>query len=133
VPPPAPVLTKVKLRAARNKTLNTMILISPSGRTLYHMTAEKGKKIVCTGQCAQFWPPLLIKRGTKATAGTDLDAKKLGTIKRPDGRLQVTYAGLPLYTFASDKRTGDVNGEGVERVWYAVSPSGKIVKRASVE
>jgi predicted lipoprotein with Yx(FWY)xxD motif len=110
-----------------------MILISPSGRTLYHMTVEKGKKIVCTGECAKFWPPLLIKRGAKPTAGAGLDARKLGTIKRPDGRLQVTYAGLPLYAFASDKRTGDVNGEGVERIWYAVAPSGKIVKRASVE
>jgi predicted lipoprotein with Yx(FWY)xxD motif len=96
------------------------------------MTAEKGKKIVCTGQCTQFWPPLLIKRGAKPTAGTGLDAKKLGTIKRPDGQLQVTYAGLPLYMFASDKRTGDVKGEGVEKIWYAVAPTGKIVKRAAV-
>jgi predicted lipoprotein with Yx(FWY)xxD motif len=109
-----------------------MILISPSGRTLYHFLADKGKTIACKGQCAQFWPPLLIKKGAKPTGATGLDPKKLGTIKRPNGRYQVTYAGFPLYLFASDKKKGDVLGEGVEKSWYAVAPSGKLVKRASV-
>jgi predicted lipoprotein with Yx(FWY)xxD motif len=94
------------------------------------MTAEKGKKILCTGQCAQFWPPLLIKRGARPTAGPGLDPKKLGTIRRPDGRFQVTYAGLPLYTFAQDKRAGQANGEGVEKIWFAVGPNGKLVRKA---
>jgi predicted lipoprotein with Yx(FWY)xxD motif len=130
---PPPVLKQVKLRAVHNATLNANVLVSPSGRTLYHMTAEKGKKIVCTGQCAQFWPPLLIKRGVKPTGAKGIDAKKLGTIRRPNGRFQVTYAGLALYTFAGDKRKGDVLGEGVEKIWFAVAPSGKIVKRPASE
>ena len=61
-----------------------------------------------------------------------MNAKKLGTIRRPNGRFQVTYAGLALYAFADDKKAGDANGEGVEKIWYAVAPSGKIVRRASV-
>ena len=124
---------QVKLRAAHNATLNAMILISPSGRTLYHFLADKGKRIACTGQCAQFWPPLLIKKGAKPTGAAGLVPKKLGTIKRPNGRYQVTYAGFPLYVFASDKKKGDVLGEGFEKSWYAVAPSGKLVKRASVD
>ncbi|HST25240.1 MAG TPA: hypothetical protein VLJ76_04565 [Gaiellaceae bacterium] len=120
----------MKVRWANNKALGAKILISPSGRTLYHMTAEKGKKIVCTGQCLQFWPPLLIKKGSKPTAGTGLDPKKLGTIRRPDGRYQVTYAGFALYTFSGDRKTGQVNGEGVEKIWFAVGANGKLVKKA---
>jgi predicted lipoprotein with Yx(FWY)xxD motif len=122
----------VKLRAVKNPTLNAIILVSPKGMTLYHFTLDKGKKIACTGKCVDFWPPLLIKKGAKPTGATGLDAKKLGTIKRPNGRYQVTYAGYPLYTFASDKKKGDVFGEGVEKTWYAVSPTGKLVKKASV-
>jgi predicted lipoprotein with Yx(FWY)xxD motif len=106
-----------------------MILISPRGLTLYHFTPEKAKKIACTGQCAAFWPPLLIKRGVKPTAARGLDPKKLGTIRRPNGRYQVTYAGFALYTFALDKRRGDVKGQGVEKTWYAIGPNGRLVKR----
>jgi predicted lipoprotein with Yx(FWY)xxD motif len=124
------VLKTVKLRAVRNPALNAMILVSPRGMTLYHFTLDRGKKIACTGKCSVFWPPLLIKRGAKPTAARGLNAKKLGTIRRPNGRFQVTYAGLPLYTFALDKRPGDVHGQGVEKTWYAVGPTGKLVKRA---
>jgi len=116
------------LRATLNKTLGAKVLISPRGLTLYHMTVEKGKKVVCTGQCTVFWPPLLVRKGGKLTAGPGVNAKKLGTIRRPNGRYQVTYAGLPLYSFVSDKRRGDVKGEGVQKIWYAVSPTGRIVK-----
>jgi predicted lipoprotein with Yx(FWY)xxD motif len=49
-------------------------------------------------------------------------------IRHPNGRYQVTYAGLPRYTYLNDKRSGDVRGEGIEKIWYAVSPTGRIVK-----
>ena len=111
-----------------NTALNAAIVVSPRGLTLYHLTAEKGKRIVCTGSCAAFWPPLLIKKGVKPTAGPGVSAKKLGTIRRPNGRYQVTYAGFALYMFAGDKRVGQVNGEGVEKIWFAISPSGRLVR-----
>jgi predicted lipoprotein with Yx(FWY)xxD motif len=114
-----------------NTALDAAILISPRGMTLYHFTPEKGKKIVCTGKCSVFWPPLLIKRGAKPTAARGLDARKLGTIKRPNGRYQVTYAGFALYTFAADKKPGDVNGQGVEKTWFVIGPNGRLVKRAA--
>ena len=54
-------------------------------------------------------------RGTKPTAGPGVLLSKLGTIKRPDGGLQVTYHGLALYRYAPDRKAGDVKGQGVER------------------
>jgi predicted lipoprotein with Yx(FWY)xxD motif len=49
---------------------------------------------------------------------------KLGTIKRPEGRIQVTYKGMPVYTYFGDRRKGEANGEGLRDVgvWHAVTP-----------
>ena len=54
----------------------------------------------------------------------------LGTIKRADGSLQVTYKGHPLYRYIKDKDDGDTYGEGIKSfgaAWYALAPSGKKV------
>ena len=52
----------------------------------------------------------------------------LGTIKRPDGTVQVTYKGHPLYLYIKDKDDGDAYGQGINSFgagWYALAPSGK--------
>jgi predicted lipoprotein with Yx(FWY)xxD motif len=77
------------------------------------------------GQCATFWPPLIATGKPRAAAGTK--ASMLGTTKRADGRLQVTYNHHPLYTFAKDTKKGQANGEGVIAFggqWFVVSPAG---------
>jgi predicted lipoprotein with Yx(FWY)xxD motif len=119
------------IKAAKNTTLNTSIVVSQGGRTLYHLTSEKGKKFVCTGQCATIWPPLTVPKGTKPVAGPGLTKSKLGTIKRPDGRIQVTYAGMTLYRYSADSKAGQTNGEGIQNIWYAISSSGTLVKKAA--
>ena len=73
---------------------------------------------------------MLVSGGAKPTAGAGLTPAKLGTIKRPGGQMQVTYNGLPLYRYSADKKSGEVLGEGVGGVWFAVSSAGKIVKHA---
>ncbi len=105
------------------------LVASSGGFTLYHYTDETRGKIDCKGGCAKLWPPLLVKSGGKATAGPGLAASKLGTIRRPDGGLQVTYNGWALYRYAPDTKAGDVKGQGVEHAWFAISPAGKLVKR----
>src|SRR3954463_9433427 len=85
------------------------VLVGANGRTLYLFTADKGAKSVCYGQCAAYWPPLTTG---KPTAGSGLNASLLGTTKRKDGKLQVTYNGHPLYFFAPDKKAGDIKGQG---------------------
>lgn len=107
------------------------VLATSSGLTLYHYTDETRGKVDCKGACAKLWPPLLVKVGAKPSVGPGLAAAKLGTIRRPDGGIQVTYNGLGLYRYAADTKARDVKGQGVGNVWYVISPAGKIVKRAA--
>jgi predicted lipoprotein with Yx(FWY)xxD motif len=101
------------------------ILVDGRGRTLYLFAKDTHGKSACTGQCAAFWPPLITSGKPLATAGAR--ASLLGTIKRADGRLQVTYNQHPLYTFVKDTRKSQTNGEAVNAFgakWYAVSAAG---------
>ena len=118
------------VKTAHSSKFGTL-LVSSSGMTLYHYTPDSLRSIKCTAACAQFWPPLTVAAGTKPKAGAGLSAAKLSTVKRPDGKIQVTYAGLTLYRYSADKKAGQVNGEGFEGKWYAVSSAGKLVKAAS--
>ena len=90
------------------------VLVDSNGMTLYTLGTEASGAIMCTGSCAQSWPPVLLTGGaTAATAGDGVDASKLGTIDRPDTGTQVTYDGLPLYLWVGDTAPGQATGEGV--------------------
>jgi len=107
------------------KTALGMILVAGNGRTLYLFGRDKNDRSACSASCAQFWPPLL-SRG-KPTAGPGVKASLLGTSKRSNGSLQVTYNKHPLYTYAGDKQAGQTNGEGISAFgarWYALSAKG---------
>jgi len=106
------------------------ILVNGRGRTLYLFERDKHGKSACSGQCAAFWPPLIASGKPVATAGAK--ASLLGTTKRADGRLQVTYNHHPLYTFVKDTRKGQANGEDLDAFgakWYAVSAAGVKVEK----
>ena len=107
------------------------VLVDGRGRTLYLFEKDKRGKSACTGKCAAFWPPLIATGKPLAVAGAK--ASLLGTTKRPDGRLQVTYNHHPLYTFLKDTRKGQTNGEEVNAFgadWYAVSAAGAKVEKS---
>jgi predicted lipoprotein with Yx(FWY)xxD motif len=104
------------------------VLVTPSGHTLYLFEKDRNGKSACSGACASFWPPLLAHG--KPTAGPGVNASLLGTTRRSDGGMQVTYARHPLYTFALDKAAGQTKGEGSSAFgakWYAVSKAGAAV------
>jgi predicted lipoprotein with Yx(FWY)xxD motif len=105
------------------------ILVGGNGKTLYLFARDKSTKSTCSGSCATFWPPLLTTGPARAGAG--VTKTLLGTTRRSNGKLQVTYHGHPLYFFAEDKNAGQVKGEGTNFFggkWWAVSPAGlKIV------
>jgi predicted lipoprotein with Yx(FWY)xxD motif len=115
------------VKAVQNAKYGSL-LATANGMTLYHYTLDKHGVIACTGTCAKFWPPLLVKVGAKPNAGSGINASKLGTVKRPNGTIQVVYAGFPLYRFSGDKRAGAVQGQGVDGKWFAVTPAGRLAK-----
>ena len=115
------------------KTSLGTILVNSRGHTLYLFGKDRSGKSACSGQCATFWPPL-IANGKARVAGR-AKASLIGTIKRADGRRQVTYNHHPLYSFVKDTKKGQTHGEAFSAFgakWYAVSPAGaKVVPRAS--
>jgi predicted lipoprotein with Yx(FWY)xxD motif len=100
------------------------ILVDAEGRTLYAFTKDQGDQSACSGECATNWPALT---GT-ATAGTGAQAGLLSSSMQANGSSQVTYGGRPLYHFAGDTKPGDLNGQGVGNVWFAVTADGELVK-----
>jgi predicted lipoprotein with Yx(FWY)xxD motif len=109
------------------------VLTDSRGFTLYLFLADRSGKSACNGSCASFWPALVTTGKPRVGAGAK--AGLLGTTKRRNGQLQVTYAGHPLYRFALDRKAGQTSGEGLKDFgahWYAVSAAGKkVVKLAS--
>jgi len=114
------------------KTSLGRILVNSSGRTLYLFGKDAKGKSACSGKCASFWPPLIASGKPRAAGGAK--ASLLGTIKRADGRRQVTYNHHPLYRFVQDTKKGQTQGEGLSAFgahWYVVSPAGAAVKHGS--
>lgn len=102
------------------------IVVDSEGLTLYDFHKDKGGKSSCYGACAGAWPPLLTEGEPKAEAGAM--SNQLGTTKRKDGTVQVTYAGWPLYTYVGDKGPGEANGNDFSQFgaqWYALAPNGE--------
>ncbi|MFG1791830.1 hypothetical protein [Nocardia sp. NPDC049149] len=77
----------------------------------------------CAGECATTWPPLLVQRD-QAVYAAGVDPQLVGFIERADGACQITIAGWPVYFFAKDQKPGDLLGQGVGKVWHAVTPAG---------
>ena len=106
------------------------ILVDSKGITLYDFPPDKGKVSVCYGACAALWPPL-ITHG-KPVAGRGVRASLLGTTKRKDGKVQVTYGGHPLYYFVTDRKPDQTTGQGLNQFgapWWVISPAGKEIHR----
>jgi len=110
--------SKVVVKEANVK--GKTVLTTTSGHTLYSLSVEKHGKFICTksSSCTSLWHPLKAPAGVMPTGPV-----KLGTVKRPEGGLQVTYRGLPLYSFVEDKKPGQAEGEGIKDVgtWHAAA------------
>lgn len=113
--------TVVTLRESQFGTM----LFGPSRQAIYIFENDPKGKTVCYGECAEAWPPVLTEGEPRA--GDGVRQSLLGTVKRRDGKLQVTYAGKPLYTYAHEGpnevrcHNVDLNGG----FWWVVGPDGK--------
>ncbi|MEY9846070.1 putative lipoprotein with Yx(FWY)xxD motif [Streptacidiphilus sp. BW17] len=127
--PPASSAPSTVGGAATVKTAGSplgQILVDGSGRTLYLFKADTGTTPTCTGSCASLWPADTTNGTPQATGG--LSGTMLGTTTRTDDHTtQVTFDGHPLYHFSQDSKPGDVNGQGIQGVWFVVSPSGTAI------
>ena len=95
------------------------VLATPKRQALYYWNVEKKDfKVHCTGGCAVAWPPLIVRSASAVPRRVPGITGSFGTIRRPDGKLQVTRNRLPVYTYAHEGpgvvRCDNVNG------WFVV-------------
>ncbi len=123
--------TPLPAQSAGGQTISTSsgplgtYLTDGSGRTVYLWEADASGTSKCTGACASVWPPVTTTGAPQASGGAM--ATDLGTLKRSDGSMQVTYGGHPLYYFIKDSGAGQANGEGSNGFgakWWLVAPTG---------
>ena len=115
--------------AASNATIRHTILVNAQGRTLYVLTPETSRHLLCTSAaCLAAWPPLTVpSRSTKLVEGAGVHGT-LGLLKRKGGALQVTLNGLPLYLFVGDSARGQATGQDLVSfggTWHVVFSSGR--------
>jgi predicted lipoprotein with Yx(FWY)xxD motif len=110
------------VKTASNSTVGKAILVNAQGMTLYRLTGESAAKFICTSAaCLKVWHPV-----TAGAATSGSGVRSLGTVTRPDGTMQATYKGEPLYTFAEDTKPGQASGQGIKDVgtWEVVPTGG---------
>lgn len=107
------------------------ILFDGQGYALYGFTRDLRRKSACTGACAKAWPPYLVASRKHARAGSGVTARLLGTTKRADGKLQVTYGGRPLYYYVGDRKPRQILCQNVNEfggLWLVLRPNGTFVR-----
>ena len=100
-------------------------LTGEDGKTLYTFASDSANKTACTGACATTWPPFVLDTGESVKGGDGVTGT-LATFARPDGKMQVTYDGIPLYYYSGDTKTGDTMGQGLFGKWFVASPTGTL-------
>lgn len=100
------------------------MLTDAKGMTLYVFDKDSKDMSACTGDCLTKWPPFTVANATAAMKSAAGITGKLGTIKRADGKFQVTINGMPLYYYYQDKQAGDAKGQAVGNVWWEVGANG---------
>jgi predicted lipoprotein with Yx(FWY)xxD motif len=110
------------ITVTQNKTWGPTLTLK-GGDTLYRLTKDSTDKSVCTGKCATVWIPVVLAAGQKSPVGVGVG--HLGSFARSNGQRQVTYEGIPLYTFTGDKKAGDVTGNIKDTwgQWWSINPS----------
>ena len=100
------------------------IVVDADGMTVYMFDndTQGGDASTCEGQCAANWPAVTTDSDDPAVEGV---TGEVGTITGVDGETQVTLNGWPIYYYAGDSAAGDTNGQGVNGVWWVLTPAGE--------
>jgi predicted lipoprotein with Yx(FWY)xxD motif len=111
------------------QSLGAPVLVDAQGLTLYHLSGEQSGKWICTSSaCVKVWRPLAAPAGGAPSGSVG----SLGRVKRPNGAMQVTFKGMPLYTFVGDTKPGEAKGQGIKDVgvWSALTANGSDASKA---
>jgi predicted lipoprotein with Yx(FWY)xxD motif len=126
--PPGEEGLRVPARQARivaKESAFGRVLFDANGQVVYAFENDRKNRSNCTSEdCVEAWPPVLTRKAPSAGAG--VETRLLGTIRRSDGALQVTYNGRPLY-FYEHEGPGEIKCHNVELhggVWWVVTPRG---------
>jgi predicted lipoprotein with Yx(FWY)xxD motif len=111
--------------SATNANFGEKIVVDTHGRTLYALSPETTRHLLCkSNECLKFWPPLTVRSSkTKLKDGTGVHGH-LGILRRTKGMFQVTLGGLPLYRYSGDSTKGTANGENLKSfggTWHVIS------------
>ncbi|MFC9561239.1 hypothetical protein [Agromyces sp. NPDC056965] len=100
------------------------IVVDGEGMTVYMFDndTQGADASSCEGECATNWPAVTTESDAPEVEGV---TGEIGTITGVDGSTQVTLNGWPLYYFAGDSASGDTNGQGVNDVWWVLTPAGE--------
>ena len=104
------------------------VLVDADGFTLYGFLNDTEGESTCFDACAETWPPVLVpgvEVGGEPNVGT-LDASVFSVVEHPEGPM-LKAGDFPLYRYAADTAPGDVNGQDVGGVWYAMAPDGTMI------
>jgi predicted lipoprotein with Yx(FWY)xxD motif len=102
------------------------ILVNSQGMTLYAFLNDTEGESTCTGDCLGNWPAAVVGEHDTSV----LDPALWSTVENPEAGAMLKIGDWPLYTFAGDAAPGDVNGQGVGEVWFAVAPDGTLIEGA---
>ena len=101
------------------------MLFNAKRQAIYIFENDPNGESVCYDECAEAWPPVYTKGEPKARDG--VRASLLGTVKRRDGKVQVTYADQPLYYYVNEG-PGEVRCHNIDLnggLWWVVGANGK--------
>jgi predicted lipoprotein with Yx(FWY)xxD motif len=126
---PASASVQAQSSVAAHPSKYGRVLFDGRGFALYAFTRDPRGRSACAGACARKWPPYIVSG--RPSAGFGAKVSLLGATRRPDGRLQATYAGRPLYYYVNDKKPGQILCQGVSLfggLWLVVRPNGRPVR-----
>ncbi len=127
----APPTTDVSLTLTVQRSPVGPILATGGGDTLYDFGPDSTTSSACVNDgCVFQWPPLTLSGPIRV--GLGVDPSLVGTIRRPDGSMQLTYGGHPLYTYNLDVTPGMVTGQAIDQdggLWYVIDAAGRQITK----
>ena len=112
-------MNEYSVNLATNNTLGSY-LVNQTGFTLYYFMndAPGNGTSTCMGKCSQIWPPFYAE---KISVPQGLNTSDFMNANRTDGKEQTAYKGWPLYVFSKDKKAGEINGQGFNKLWFVIN------------